>query len=69
MTRNQELWGIVIWVDQEYGDDAHAFIDREIERLAGDAKGIALWREVQSRLSLLRSGPVPIHGQSGAGLH
>ena len=48
MTRDQETWGIALWVEKNHGEGGSKFITEQIGRLAtaGDEDGISLWREV-----------------------
>lgn len=56
MTRDQELWGIALWLDKTHGDEAPAHIANEVARLAasGDSDGVAMWRDVAERYDRLR---------------
>lgn len=51
MTRDQEIWGIALWVKTNHGESGQKFIAEQIGRLAtgGDDEGISLWREVARR--------------------
>lgn len=51
MTRDQEIWGIALWVEKNHGESGPKFIAEQIGRLAseGDNEGISLWREVARR--------------------
>ena len=55
MTREQEIWGIALWVDKNHGEGGSKFIAEQIGRLAsaGDDEGISLWREVAQRYERL----------------
>jgi hypothetical protein len=55
LTRDQEIWGIALWVERNHGERGPTFITEQIGRLstAGDDKGISLWREVARRYEQL----------------
>lgn len=57
MTRDQELWGIALWVEKHHGEDAADYIGQQIKRLAetGDEGGISMWLEVADRYDALQS--------------
>lgn len=63
MKRNQEIWAMALWVEEQHGADGPHFIASQIDRLADDPEGQALWRKVRARFSELKAGPVPIYGQ------
>ena len=54
MTRDQELWGIALWLET-HGDDGPAHIASEVARLSAlnDVDGIAMWRAVAERYDRL----------------
>ena len=56
LTREQELWGVALWLEKAHGDEALDHIAREVARLAaaGDEAGIAMWRAVAERYDTLR---------------
>ena len=56
MTRDQELWGIALWVEKQHGPDGPRFIAEQVGRLAiaGEADGVTLWRGVAERFDQLR---------------
>lgn len=56
MTRDQELWGVALWLDRTHGDEGPAHIAQEVARLAkaGDPAGVAMWRQVAERYDQLR---------------
>lgn len=58
MTRDQELWAIVLHVEREHGGDGPAFIAEQIGRnaLEGEQGGIELWTEVARRYERLSPG-------------
>ena len=55
MTRDQELWGIALWIEKTHGDEGPAHIASEVARLAAlnDVDGIAMWRAVAERYDRL----------------
>ena len=55
MTRDQEIWGIALWVEKNHGRSGATFIAEQVERLATgeDSEGIFLWREVARRYEQL----------------
>lgn len=59
LTRDQELWGIALWVEMNHGESGPAFVAKQIERLAleGDVSGVAMWRTVAERFDQLGSAP------------
>ena len=61
MTRDQELWGIALWLEKTQGSDGPVYITSEVARLAAlnDEAGIAMWRTVANRYDrLLERGSV-----------
>ncbi len=61
MTRDQELWGMVLALVKQHGDQAPLEVAERIGQLAvqGEPQGVALWQEVAKRLNslLLSEGP------------
>lgn len=55
LTRDQELWGIALWVERNHGDDGWFHIAQQQDRLlaSGDLDGVAMWRSVARRLERL----------------
>jgi hypothetical protein len=55
MTRDQELWGVALWVEKTHGAAGPSHIAEQITRLAmeGDEQGIAMWRAVADRYDRL----------------
>ena len=55
MTRDQEIWGVALWVEKNHGEGGRKFIAEQVGRLAtgGDDEGIGLWREVARRYEQL----------------
>lgn len=56
MTRDQELWGVALWLERTHGRNGADHITDQIARLAeaGDEDGIAMWRAVAKRYDRLR---------------
>lgn len=56
MTRDEELWGVALWVERTHDCDGSAHIAAQMTRLAadGDEAGIAMWRAVGERFDQLR---------------
>ena len=56
MTRDQELWGVALWLDRTHGTNGANHIAQQVARLAaaGDEDGIAMWRAVAERYDRLR---------------
>jgi hypothetical protein len=55
MTRDQELWGVALWVEKQHGADGPRWIAEQVGRLAlaNDADGVAMWRAVAERFEQL----------------
>lgn len=55
LTREQELWGMALWVEKAHGDQGPVFIAEKIDALArsGETEGARLWREVAHRFDSL----------------
>lgn len=51
MTRDQELWGVALWVEKTHAETGWLFIAQQQDRLLaeGDFDGVAMWREVSRR--------------------
>lgn len=49
LTRDQEVWGMALWVERVHGDAGWLHIATEQDRLLdeGELDGVALWRNVQ----------------------
>lgn len=58
ITRDQELWGIALWVEKTYGDDGWLHIAHEQDRLLAvyDFEGARMWRAVGERFEKLTEG-------------
>ena len=57
LTRDQELWGVTLWVEKTHSDASWLFIAQQQDRLLaeGDLDGMAMWREVSRRYEQLKS--------------
>lgn len=55
LTRDQELWGMALWVERTHGDQGPHFIGERIDALAqsGEEEGVRLWRAVGRRFECL----------------
>jgi len=62
-TSEREIWGMALWVEKHHGADGPQFIASQIDRLANEPDGQALWRKVDTRFAELKAGPVPIYGK------
>ena len=51
LTRDQEIWGMALWVERVHGDKGWFHIATEQDRLLADAdfEGVSLWRAVGRR--------------------
>lgn len=51
LTRDQELWGVALWVEKTHAEAGWLFIAQQQDRLLaeGDLDGVAMWREVSRR--------------------
>lgn len=60
MTRDKELRGVALWVEETRAEGGWLFIAQQQDRLLadGDFNGMAMWREVSRRYEQLRSGSV-----------
>ena len=56
MTREQELWGITLWVEKHHGENGWFYIAQQQDRLLteNDLAGVAIWRQVGERLEVLQ---------------
>lgn len=59
LTRDQELWGVALWVEKNHGERGPIYIASQIERLAleDDEAGVTMWRTVAERFDQLRQTP------------
>lgn len=57
MTRDQELWGVALWLQKTHGEDGREHIAEQVERLAKaeDEAGIQMWLAVAERYDRLRT--------------
>ena len=55
LTRDQELWGMALWVEKHHGDAGGEFIASKIDQLnrAGAQDGARLWQNVARRYEQL----------------
>ena len=55
LTRDQELWGMALWVEKHHGHAGGEFIAAKIDQLSrdGEVDGVKLWQEVAHRLDQL----------------
>ena len=55
LTRDQELWGMALWIEKHHGDAGHEFIAAKIDQLtrAGEEDGAKLWQDVANRYGQL----------------
>jgi hypothetical protein len=55
LTRDEELWGIALWVEKHHGDRGNDFIAERISDLenSGEHGGVQLWRQIAERFSQL----------------
>lgn len=62
ITSERELWACALLVEREQGDDAAVYIAERIGALAaeGDAAGVARWKAIAEKLSLLWTGERPL---------
>lgn len=63
LTRDQELWGVALWVEKNQGESGLTYIASQIERLAleDDEAGVAMWLTVAERFDQLRQTPESDH--------
>lgn len=61
LTRDQELWGVALWVEKHHGTNSWFHIAQQKDRLlaTGDFGGIQMWDEVERRIEALQSNAVP----------
>ena len=57
LTREQELWGMALWVEKHHGESGWLFIAQQQDRLLAerDFEGMKLWRSVGERFKQLRT--------------
>lgn len=58
LTREEELWGMALWVEKTHEDAGWLHIAQQQGRLlaAGDVAGAKLWRAVGERFEQLMEG-------------
>lgn len=63
LSRDQEIWGMALWVERVHGDNGWFHIATQQDRLSadGDLDGVALWGRVQRYWEQLRENPVLIN--------
>ena len=63
LTREDELWGMALWVEKQHGEDGWLHIAQQQDRLlaTGDTAGAALWRQVGNRFEELKSPSPTAH--------
>ncbi len=65
MTRDEELWGMALWVEKNHGEKGWFYIAQQQDRLLaeGDYDGMQLWRDVDERFKKLqaKTGPANKH--------
>ena len=51
LTRDQELWGVALWVEKTHAEVGWLFIAQQQDRMLaeGDLDGVAMWRAVSRR--------------------
>lgn len=56
VTRDQELWGIALWVEKHHAENGWFYIAQQQDRLLadGDFDGVAMWRTVGERFEALK---------------
>lgn len=59
LTRENELWGMALWVEKKHGADGWLHIAEQQDRLLakGDPAGVTLWQKVGERFDELRAPP------------
>ncbi len=57
MTRDEELWGMALWVEKNHGEEGWFYIAQQQDRLLaeGDFGGMKLWRDVDERFKKLQA--------------
>jgi hypothetical protein len=55
LTREQELWGVALWVEKAHGNRGSSFIAEKVDALArcGEKDGARLWQEIARRFDRL----------------
>ncbi|MFC3786152.1 DUF6961 family protein [Sphingopyxis italica] len=62
MTSERELWVCALAVEKQHGEQAGVWIAERIGALAlaGDGEGVARWKAIAEKLSLLWTGERPL---------
>lgn len=62
ITPDRELWACALMIERDHGDNAAVWIAERIGALAsdGDADGVARWKAIAEKLSLLWTGERPL---------
>lgn len=57
VTREQELWGLALWVEKYHGENGWLYIAQQQDRLIADGTfdGVAMWRKVAERFEALQA--------------
>ena len=63
LSRDQEIWGMALWVERVHGENGWFHIATEQDRLLAesDLDGLALWRRVQTYWEQLREDAASIN--------
>ena len=63
LSRDQEIWGMALWVERVHGENGWFHIATQQDRLLaeGDFDGVALWRRVQCYWEQLRENPAALN--------
>ena len=63
LSRDQQIWGMALWVERVHGENGWFHIATEQDRLLaeGDFDGVALWRHVQRCWKQLREDRASIN--------
>ena len=56
VTREQELWGLALWVEKHHGENGWFYIAQQQDRFLanGELGGVTLWRKVGKRFNALQ---------------
>ncbi len=59
MTIDQKRWAEALMIERQFGDLAHAFVEKRIVDLEanGDAASVERWKAIASRLEQLMQAP------------
>jgi len=66
VTREQELWGLALWVEKHHGENGWFYIAQHQDRLIaqGEFDGVAMWRKVAERFETLQDARRPDAGHT-----